>query len=307
MGVKKFVTSLLVAITLFTLNVSSVFADNLLLNSSFEDTTTGVPNNWTKNVSTATLGTSTTVKTGAASASINKTNGATGSIYLYQDVDVEVGSYYSISGWVVKNDTKFSYAILRISWRDSSQEMSKTDSSQLTSDSASFQELKIDSVQAPSGVVKARIELLANISTTNPSNPVLFDDINFSQVSAPEQPVSTPTPSPSNTPSPTPTPTPKPATPKPTPTPTPTSNISLASNDQDNSNILGVQDVNSVTPIPLGLTESTPSGSFIDTLTHGSPLAFIFVVLGAFFLSFAGYSLLKQKASDTIDFTNETS
>lgn len=306
---KKFLTSLPVVIILFILNVSSIYADNLLLNSSFEDVVSGAPNNWTKNVSTATLGTSTTIKTGTSSASINKTNSTTGTIYLYQDVDVEVGSYYSVSGWAVKNDSKFSYVILRISWRDSSQELSKTDSSQLTSDSTSFQELKINSVQAPSGAIKARIELLTNISSPNPTNPILFDDISFSQVSAPEQPASTPTPIPTINPTPSPvsTPTPKPATPKPTPkptpTPTPTSEVFFAKNTETNPPIvLGVQDNN--LPI-LGFGEATPSASVWDKITKTSPLAFAFIAAGIVFLSLAGYGLLKQKASGTIDFTNE--
>lgn len=186
------------------------FADNLLQNSSFEDSSSGAPNLWTKNVSTATLTISTTANSGTSSASINKTNGATGLIYLYQDVDVDVSAFYSLSGYVVKNDSRFSWVILRISWRTSSSEISKTDSSQLGGDSSAFQKLQIDSVQPPVNAVKARIELAANIQTANPSNPALFDDINFSQVEAPSQPTATPKPTPTPTPSPTPTPTPAP-------------------------------------------------------------------------------------------------
>jgi hypothetical protein len=311
MGVKRITVSLFIVVYLFFINVAAAYADNLLLNSSFEDISSGAPSNWTKNVSTATISTSSTIKTGTYSVSINKTNSTTGSVYLYQDVDVEVGSYYSISGWVVKNDAKFSYALLRISWRDGSQELSKTDSSQLTSDSSDFQQLKIDSVQAPSGVLKARIELLANISSVNPSNPVLFDDVAFSQVSAPEQPTATPTSSPTPTPTSTPTasPTPKPSTPKPTVTPTPEIDATLTSSD---SNILGVQDMNSASPSPGGfsLTDASRSSSpsFLDKITQTSPLAFVFVFLGIFFLGFAGYSFLRQKAqesSDTIDSAHE--
>lgn len=319
---KRFAVSLILGIFFLFISTSFIYADNLLLNSSFEDVSSGVPNNWTKNVSTATIGISTTTKIGTASASINKTNSTTGSIYLYQDVDVEPNSYYSILSWVVKNDSKFSYAILRISWRDSSQEVSKTDSSQLTSDSSTFQELKINSVQAPSGVVKARIELLANISSPNPSNPVLFDDVNFSQVSAPEQPASTPSPTPtptlspsptptsSPTPSPTATPTPKPTTPKPTPTIVATSTTSpqstLAENETGLPGILGAKDTNAnSSPIPFpGGKESTSSGSILDSILHGPPVAFVFVVVGLFFLGFAGYGLLKHKA-DTINFIDE--
>lgn len=199
--------------------VNSTLAANLLLNSSFEDPASGSPTSWTKSVSTATLSTSATAKTGTSSASINKTNSATGLIYLYQDVDVEPDAFYSISGYAIKNSANFSWVILRISWRSSSAEISKTDSSQLTSDSSDFQLLNIDSTQAPSQAIKARVELAANITTVNPGNPALFDDINFSQIPAPDQPtptsVPTPTPSPTPTPTKTPTSTPKPNTPTP--------------------------------------------------------------------------------------------
>lgn len=180
---------------------------NLLLNYSFEEASSSAPLSWSKNVSTATLGISPTAKTGTTSASINKTNGSTGLIYLYQDVDIEPGSYYSLSGNAVKNSSQFSWVIFRISWRDSSSEISKTDSSQITGNSSDFQSLNIDSVQAPSQAVKARIELAGDITIANPDNPVLFDDIDFHQVEAPDQPTSTPVPT-TSTPTTTNTPTP---------------------------------------------------------------------------------------------------
>lgn len=204
---------------IFLLVKTPVYADNLLQNSSFEDVSSGVPNLWTKNVTTATLSISTTAKTGSSSASINKTNNSTGLIYLYQDVDVDPTAFYALSGYALKNDPKFSWVILRISWRNASSEISKTDSPQLTSDSIDFQQLQISSVQPPTQTIKARIELAANIQTANPTNPALFDDINFSQVEAPTQPTSTPTLAPTATPTPTSTPT---KTPSPTPTPIPT-------------------------------------------------------------------------------------
>jgi len=236
---KAIIVLVAVSLFLFVLPlVNSSLAANLILNSSFEDPASGSPTSWTKNVSTATLSTSTTAKTGTSSASINKTNSTTGLIYLYQDVDVEPDAFYSMSGYAIKNSSNFSWVILRISWRSSTAEISKTDSSQLTSDSSDFQLLKIDSGQAPSQAVKARVELAANIVTVNPSNPVLFDDIDFFQIPAPDQP--TPTPAPTSTPTQTPTPT---KTPTPTPIPnTPTAN-----------------------PLPTDiLGESTESGSFIS-------------------------------------------
>lgn len=188
------------------------------------------------------------------SASITKTNSSTGTIYAYQDVDVEPSSYYSLSGYTVKNSSNFSWVVLRVSWRDSSSsEISKTDSSQLTTDSSDFQYLKIDSVQAPSSSIKGRIELVGNITTINPSNPVLFDDVDFSQVVAPEQPTSSPTSTPTSTPTKTPTSVPT-SVPTSTITPSPTSVVfatssahlldEAASTSSDMVSVLGEEDSN---------------------------------------------------------------
>lgn len=215
---------LLLLVFILFLLPNKVFAENLIVNPSFETITDSSPSLWIKSPSTATLLSSDTSKSGSSSAAINKTNNSTGLIYAYQDIDVEGGSFYTLSGSALKNNTNFNWVILRISWRDSSSnEASRTDSSQLTSDSSSFQDLQIQSVQAPSQAAKARVELATYIGTQNPSLPVLFDDIYFSQISPPEQPQSTPTPTPSpqnsptSTPIPTksPTPTPKPSTPAP--------------------------------------------------------------------------------------------
>jgi hypothetical protein len=227
-----------------------VFAANLLLNSSFENIENGAPSLWTKNVSTATLSVSSNAKTGTASASINKTNNTTGLIYLYQDVDVEPESFYSLSGYAVKNSPNFNWVILRISWRSASGEISKTDSSQLTSDSLDFQLLSVESVQVPTQAIKARIQLAANIVTPNPANPALFDDIDFSQVSPPDQPISTlpPIPEPTNTPIPTSTPSPTP-TKKPTPTLKPSPTLTPA------GEILGEEESSPGAFYPLEATE----------------------------------------------------
>lgn len=256
----------------FFLPVSS-FAENLLLNSSFEESTGGIPIFWTKNVSTATFEASNTTKSGTQSASINKTNNSTGLIYAYQDVDIDTSSFYSLSGYAIKNDPKFSWIILRISWRDSSSEISKTDSSQLTLDSTDFQQIKIDSVQPPSQAIKARIELAANIISQNPNNPAVFDDISFSQVETPNQPTSAPT----STPTPT-------ATKTPTPTLTPTQTIVpvvttpiLTTNfaSQSAQEILGESSASAeerVTEIPKKTKINSDNFNF---------LPFIFVIIGS--------------------------
>lgn len=263
---------------------SSVFADNLLLNSSFEDITNGSPGSWTKSPSTAILSTSTTSKTGTASATINKTNSSTGSIYLYQDVDVEPDAFYSLSGYAVKNSSNFSWVILRISWRNSSTEISKSDSSQLTLDSSDFQELKIDSAQAPSQAIKARIELVANIVTVNPSNPALFDDINFSQVPIPDQPTPTPIPLPTNTPVPntpvpskTPTPAPtatKTPTPSPTKAPTKITPTKVDAKENKPTAILGASTIEEKpTPTPTAKPEETTN--YIPLVLIGMGIVFL--------------------------------
>lgn len=241
----------LIAFLFFSLVFPKQAFANLLLNSSFEEASSSAPLSWAKNVSTATLGISSTAKTGTVSASINKTNGTTGLIYLYQDVDIEPEAFYSISGYAVKNSANFSWVILRISWRSSSGEISKTDSSQLTSDSSDFQLLKIDSAQTPSQAIKARIELAANIATANPSNPALFDDIDFSQIPAPDQP--TPTLAPTSTP------TQPPPTPTKIPTPTLTLKLTVSPTPEE------------VLPTDEVLGESTESGGAVSPTDIKSP------------------------------------
>lgn len=288
---KRIFLSLSIFTIIFFIFSDKVYADNLLLNSSFEDVSNEAPNFWTKNVSTATLSTSSTVKTGTESASISKTNNTTGTIYLYQDVDVEHNSYYSLAGWTVKNDSRFNYSLLRISWRDESAEISKTDSSQLTSDLPTFQELKIDSVQAPSSSIKARIELLANISSPNPTNPVLFDDVSFSQVVAPEQPISTPVVTTTIVPTPTPTPTktlvPTPAkTPTPKPTPSQMANILGEATVDPPRDIAGLaleNDTPTFSPTPSSGEESHGKSPYIAGALIVSGLAFIG---GSFYMAF---------------------
>ena len=282
---------------------SPTFADNLLLNSSFEDAPGGTLSSWTKNVSTATLGVATSVKEGTQSASINKTNSSTGTIYLYQDVDIEPESYYSLSGYALKNSANFSYALLRISWRNTS-EISQTDSSKMTSDSTDFQQLSISSVQAPSSATKARIELLANISTVNPANPVLFDSINFSQIQAPEQPVASPVNSPTPSPSLSPTPVIS-KSPSPRPSPTPSASLLLqASSSSDEATaemVLGVNTSSDEATLENTNTPATTSGTIEAGLFGVSPLFLGLTGIGTLFLSASGYMFFKGRNSGKID------
>lgn len=282
---------LLVAITILYLLFlkEDVYAANFLLNSSFEENSGGIPNSWTKNVSTATMSASPTANTGSASLSINKLNGTTGSIYAYQDADVEADSYYSLSGYAVKNSSNFAWVVLRISWRNSSSsEISKTDSSQLTTDSTSFQPVKIESVQAPSSATKARIELVGNITTANPSSPLLFDDIEFSQILPPEQPTSTP-PIVSTA---TPTSVQQTLTQTPTPTATVTpkaAKVTEASQGGTPPLILGVQEATSTGTSSAVESEETQNGPKTENYIAGALL-----VSGTSLLGIAAFSFWRK-------------
>ena len=256
---------------LFCFFPSSVLASNLLLNPSFEEVSSDTPVSWVKNVSTMSLSLFSPGSEGVNAASLNKQNNTTGSIYIYQDVDVEPESYYKLTGKIQKNSPSFSYVILRISWRGTGGEVSKTDSPQLTENSLGYKDVSIEAVQAPLSAIKARIELLGNITSPNPQTAILFDQISFTQISPPEQPavVITPTPT-SLTPTPTPTKTPSPTplkTPTPTPTKTPTPSIfktptpflspsiisSSSSTDEFQEEVLGI--TSDITPTPTIIVE----------------------------------------------------
>ncbi len=210
---------------LFFFFPSSVLASNLLLNPSFEEVSSDTPVSWVKNVSTMSFSLFSPGSEGINAASLNKQNNTTGSIYIYQDVDVEPESYYKLTGKIQKNSPSFSYVILRISWRGTGGEVSKTDSSQLTENSLGYKDVSIEAVQAPLSAIKARIELLGNITSPNPQTAILFDQISFTQISPPEQPAVVITPTPTLL-TPTPTPT-KPPSPTPLKTPTPTTFLKI--------------------------------------------------------------------------------
>ncbi len=308
----KLVTVFILIFVLGVVSTSPIFADNLLINSSFEDITGGIPNNWTKNVSTATLGISSTVKEGTASASINKTNSSTGTIYLYQDVDIEPESYYSLSGYALKNSANFSWLVLRISWRNASSELSKTDSSRITSDATSFQSLNISAVQAPNQAIKARIELVANITTINPSNAALFDVISFSQISAPEQPIASPSPTPAQV-----SPSPKASAvaivvmPSSTPSPIILPSVLIANDETDSDMVLGINTASNEATIE-GLVEAasevaSENGVLENSFLGVSPIFLGLTGGGVILLSTSGYLFFKGFRSGKLDSNAEDS
>lgn len=256
-----------------------------------EDATNGVPSSWTKNVSTATMSASSSSNTGASALSLNKVNSTTGTIYAYQDVDIENDAYYSLSGFVVKNSANFAYCLLRISWRDSgSAEISKTDSPPLSSNSSTFQSIKITSVQAPSSAVKARIELVANIETVNPSTAILFDDIEFAQILPPNQPTESPTNTPTQKPTATSTPTIKP-TEVVTPTIVSISTLGEESISSDEALVLGQTFSSSPAIEKAEGTDSAKARSFFPKTSF---IASTFILVGVGLLGFSGYSLFQK-------------
>lgn len=111
----------------------------------------------------------------------------------------------------------------------------------------------------------------------------------------------TSTPTATSTPSPTPTKTP---TPKPTKSPTPTP---FVGEQESGPYVLGAE--TTPTPSPLGFsleaTKEASASGIVDKLKNIHPAAFVLVFVGLSFLGFAGYGLLKQKASATIDLIDE--
>mgnify|MGYP003681876720 CR=1 FL=1 len=158
---------------------------NLLQNPGFEEGKEG----WSKFPSAATfVVTDTTqyVHGGRWAASLNRTDWVGGEIYIYQDVPVLGGQFYSLSGWAYKNDSGFSCAKLRIEWKDAAlQTINDEESHLLAEDEDAYHLLCIprecngDGVQAPNNAVKARIEGVAIIVSPNPPTPVFFDDLSF--------------------------------------------------------------------------------------------------------------------------------
>lgn len=284
----------------FLLTPPSVFSSNLLLNPSFEEVSEGIPTSWIKEVGTMNLAIFSPGSEGTNAVSVNKQNGKIGSISLSQEVDVEPEEFYSISGKIQKNSSHFSYALLRITWSGPGSNPKRTDSSRLTEDAASFKEIKIDSVQAPNFAIKAKIELVANIVTPDPPNPVLFDAISFSQIDPPEQPTPLPSPTPTKVPTPTKSPTSIPSkTPTPTASPmkspsplptislllTPTSTVSPSFIPE--SEILGL--ATDTTPTPTIIVEQLQYEENISSL----PAVFLMGV-GGFLLLFCAILLYRS-------------
>lgn len=155
---------------------------NLLQNPGFEEGKIGW-SSWPQDASFTI--TNTQIYSGSWAASLNRTDGAGGEIYISQDVPVVGGGYYTLSGWAYKDSPDFQSVYLRIEWRDASEEIYHVDSHILTDDEDIYHRLCVprecngDGVQAPDNAVKARIKAIAVIGDPNPQTPVFFDDLSF--------------------------------------------------------------------------------------------------------------------------------
>lgn len=120
-------------------------------------------------------------------ASLNRTDGFGGEIYIYQDVPVVGGGYYTLSGWVYyyKEDSLIEdWAMLHIDWRNSQESLFTVDSQKVYGDEPGYHERRIpydgsDSVQAPAAATIARIKCVGDIQEPNPEAPVFFDELSF--------------------------------------------------------------------------------------------------------------------------------
>ncbi len=158
---------------------------NLLQNPGFEENTKG----WSKSPLDAIFVVTNTpeyVHSGTWAASLNRTDGPGGEIYIYQDVPVVGGGCYTLSGWAYKNDPRFSRVKLRIEWKNAALQTVRDDESDLIMDDEDVyhllcipRECNGDGALAPNNAVKARIECVAHIQEPNPEAPVFFDEFRF--------------------------------------------------------------------------------------------------------------------------------
>lgn len=228
----------LIALVIFLFSLRVVFAQNLLQNLGFEEGDFG----WNKYGSTQLRIVDSTLNGTKAGA---LTSDKTGAKYIYQDFETFGGEKFQLSGWIFWNDSSIANAKLRVEWYDSSSTRVGLDEISLVSKSNEWQYLTM-SIKAPPSSKTARVEAYAYFNQTNPSNPVLFDDLVFEKVNqstsgSTPTPTSSPTPTPTLAPTPTSSPTPTPPTPtsKPlTPTPKPTATYKINEVKDEDGEIL---------------------------------------------------------------------
>lgn len=168
---------LLIPLTLLTLSVllasqSALGSTNLLSNGGFESGTS----DWQPSYGISFTTSISPVRSGQWAASLIMTH-TTGEISIRQDVSVVPSATYTLTGWVYMDDSYFTNACLRISWRDTEE----LDSVQTCLDGQNdfYRPITLGSVIPPSDTVTARIMAVAEIGTTGPQEPVYFDDLSF--------------------------------------------------------------------------------------------------------------------------------
>ncbi|MDO8504039.1 MAG: carbohydrate binding domain-containing protein [bacterium] len=291
------------AFILFFLLAAPSSAANILQNPGFENELGSV---W------GTFGTTATAsaeykRSGNLSGKVESKTTASGVKYIYQVVTVELGKYYKVSAYAIKQGEANAATSIRFAFYSTSDgsgpQISSYSSNELTANTTDFQFLATDAIEAPENALSARIRP----SIQMPSGATMvgiayFDDLIFEEV-APQMPSPSPTPSPTPSPIPTPTPT---STPTPTLSPKPTG-VSAKLTDSSSSKksntdlVLGVQEGSTAES-----TESTASTPEEEKGQNKKPfLAIGLIALGLIFLGVAGYAFLRERSSGRIKDSDE--
>lgn len=169
----------LLLLALFGPGVDSWAYTELLTNPGFESGIT----DWNKDPGTATIGTTTSPRSGTYAGYITKINSTTGAVDLYQDVTISQsgsGVYYTFKAYVLYPDslaTIFNNVRLRLAWYDSSSTLLRTDEGTNASTNASYQLLTLTK-ESPNGAARVRVMLHLNIvvGQSDLTNLVRWDD-----------------------------------------------------------------------------------------------------------------------------------
>lgn len=201
-------------------------ATNLLQNSGFENVIDGKPTDWNPSASTISYASiNSSAHWGSFSVSVTKSSSGYG--FIFQEVNIDPAKKYKFSGWSLWNDSAITNVKLRIEWYGSDQSSRlKLDEVALPQKDSSFQFLEIASMAPPEGAVKVKVEAYIYLNTANPTQPALFDDLNFEETTGESSTI--PTASPTSFPTSTNQP--------PTPTPTSTPNATYKINEVKDQN-----------------------------------------------------------------------
>ncbi len=151
---------------------------NLLQNPGFETWTGGNPDNWESTGALSASQENTIVHGGSYSVKLYFTSTTTQ--YLYQDIDINGCSPYTISVWVYDNDPA-GRARLYVRWLDSNGNYISSVESDYTSDSDAWQQLTI-SANSPPNADSASVQIrLYDVSGSWSGSATIYaDDVSFS-------------------------------------------------------------------------------------------------------------------------------